>query len=168
MTIRRKPNVPLAPGTTAQQLMGLLMERQTMILHAIQTQVGLRILQALVVGNEFGNPTGTPVRTGFARGSWHLGVGTLPTDEGSDEDPSGAATMARGAAVVATAPFALPIHYANWAPYFYYLEYGRGQHGPWSAQAPAGVVRIVVANFKKLVEDVVSEFRAAGFPVQVT
>lgn len=113
-----------------------------------------KLYEGLVIGNEFGNPTGTPVKTGFARASWYLDrAGTMPPSE--TVDPTGAATLAAGGEKILAAMYGDPFFFTNGAEYFIYLEYGSSQ-----GQAPQGIVRILIANAQALVDSVVQEMAA--------
>lgn len=76
----------------------------------------------------------TPVDTGHARANWQVGIEEPPTEELSEEDTSGQATIARAAAVLSTRRSGQAIYIANNVKYLQRLNEG------WSAQAPAGFV----------------------------
>lgn len=88
----------------------------------------------------------SPVDTGRFRANWQYSTGQMPTRiievEGTTEKPAPAPTPAgvvQGAGVV---------HYlGNNLPYARRLEYGH------SDQAPQGMVRLTIAEFKGIVDD---------------
>jgi hypothetical protein len=103
--------------------------------------------EGIVIGNRFGNPSGTPVQTGWAKGSWYPEIGSITvTAQAVDDatrqaggDPSGSASMGR-ATVLADAPMGTWVYYVNGAIYAIMLEYGT------SEQAPAGMVRLITRS----------------------
>ena len=89
----------------------------------------------------------TPVDTGRARSNWAVSIGEADT---SEKDIGGAdATIAVGAATIATAPAYGRIFIANGLPYILALEYGH------SKQAPGGMVRLTL-------DQVASQFESPG------
>lgn len=119
-------------------------------------KLAFTLLEGLVIGNAYGNPTGTPVKTGHARAQWHMSLGAPTVLEGEAPDPSGALTMAREAAKLFGLDLrAKPIvFFTAGAPYTIYLEYGH------SLQAPSGMVRILVSNYDRLLADIVAWAKA--------
>lgn len=81
----------------------------------------------------------TPVDTGRARGNWQVGIDTAVTDARDVLDPSGAGTIAEGAARVAGRRSGQTIFISNNVPYI-----GRLNEGS-SSQAPAMFVEQAVA-----------------------
>ena len=114
--------------------------------------IALKVVEAIIQGNAYGNPTGTPVKTGFAKGSW--AVDAAPTGGLGFLDPSGAQAVAMAAAKIVGWTLGTMLYLMNSAGYAIRLEYG------WSKQAPAGMVRIVAANWPALVRDTVEEVLA--------
>lgn len=92
---------------------------------------------------------------GRFRGNWQVSFNTQPTGELDRVDPGGKATVAAGAAVVAT--FNAAQHQTIWLvnnlPYAGPLEHGH------STQAPAGMVGITVTEFQTLARQVASEVK---------
>lgn len=89
---------------------------------------------------------------GRFRGSWMLGVGTIPSGPGSI-DPTGQATVGR---IVAAIPHeaAGKIYYlANTAPYGEEIEKGH------SRQAPTGLVALTAMEFQQVVGESVAAVR---------
>lgn len=83
--------------------------------------------------------TGTPVDTGRARGNWLPSEGSARPGTTDRSDVGGAAVIAEVNETVK----GLGIHYlANNLPYIRELEYG------YSAQAPAGMVRLNLARLR--------------------
>lgn len=82
----------------------------------------------------------SPVDTGRFRGNWYVGIGAMngATDDGTDK--TGAATVSRVSSGVMTFPLGQSIWLTNSLPYAQSLEYG------YSKQAPAGMVRLSVAE----------------------
>lgn len=90
---------------------------------------------------------------GRARGSWTYGFEAEP--RGADEvDGSGQKSMDRITAGLDAHP-GVGIHYIiNSVPYMRRLEYEG-----WSTQAPAGMVRITVAEFQSFVDAAIADVR---------
>jgi hypothetical protein len=91
---------------------------------------------------------------GRFKGNWVVSIGA-PQEVSVDRiDPSGSATLAAGRAAVAAFVPGQTIYLQNNLPYGPRLEYEG-----WSDQAPAGMVRITVAEFQDIVKQVGVEIR---------
>lgn len=97
-------------------------------------RVGQRVISE--IGQEI--VPATPVDTGFARGNWRPSLGAPSPVPVSVLDPTGAATVARIAAVGLQFRVGLAFYLVNRAPYI--ADLNRGS----SAQAPAGFVQDAV------------------------
>lgn len=87
----------------------------------------------------------SPVDTGRFKGNWSLSIGTIDTATTELTDPSGAATINKGATAVSAyaAMQGFPvIHLQNSLPYADELEDGR------SGQAPQGVLGLTVLELQ--------------------
>jgi hypothetical protein len=84
---------------------------------------------------------------GRFRGNWQVTIGSVPAGPVDLIDANGGPTIARGAAELAGFKAGPTIYLTNNVPYAIPLEYGH------STQAPAGVVRITVAEFQQIVEE---------------
>lgn len=104
----------------------------------------------IIIGGEFGNPTGTPVDTGYARGQWTPGIGD-PSYRESPVDPAGGVAASTAMNVARRLPLGESFWLVNGAKYIVNLENGG------SRQAPLGMVGPVVASAQQLVNHVVSE-----------
>lgn len=91
---------------------------------------------------------------GRFRGNWQITLGTPAAGAISDIDPGGANTIAKGTSALSAFKAGVPIFIMNNLPYGPRLEYEG-----WSKQAPAGMVRITVAEFRSIVSE---EARAPG------
>jgi len=105
----------------------------------------------------------TPVDDGSHRGNWMASVGEIDTNYSDTiRDPSGESSVKRAYSVVGGAGQDQDIYLSNSGPAINVLEYGgyptRGGNGPsngpktvngFSRQAPAGMVRVNIANFEK-------------------
>lgn len=87
----------------------------------------------------------SPVDTGRFRANWNFSVGApdYSTTESTDED-RGAAEAAKAL----TLQIGTVVYLSNGLPYARRLEYG------WSKQAPAGMVRLSVADIRAYIEKV--------------
>jgi hypothetical protein len=97
----------------------------------------------------------TPVDTGRARGNWNPSIGQPDTSTDAErKDPAGGATVAAVAGVVESGPASGRRFYLmNNLPYIIPLEYG------WSKQAPSGMVRLAVQDYRNLVSVAVDEVK---------
>lgn len=88
----------------------------------------------------------SPVDTGRFRANWQYRADGLPNVALDAEDKSGSATLAKASRQIASTLMSGRIHYiANHLPYARPLEYGH------SKQAPGGMVRITVSEFRQKV-----------------
>ncbi len=97
----------------------------------------------------------SPVDTGRFRGNWQLTVGKEPTGNVDRTDKTGSATVAEGTKAVAKFEAGPDIFIVNNLPYGSRLEYEG-----WSKQAPAGMVRITVAEYQGLIAKAVGETKS--------
>lgn len=108
------------------------------------------LLQVIVTGSSpsgsFG--PGTPVDTGFARASWYIGVndnGSPPAlAKGAKVDWS--SILAQSVVSLSNAKIGDTIWLMNNCVYIRRLEYGHSQ------QAPQGMVRVTLANYKAIAD----------------
>jgi len=106
----------------------------------------LDVIEAAVVGNpRYGCP-GTPVDTGFARGSWVISL-KKPSGRGP-RDPKKNTTVPLDTAKVLQATLDTPVYMTSFAPYMNRLEYEG-----WSSQAPRGFVRLAIKAAKYMLRD---------------
>lgn len=124
----------------------------------VKRRVATVLAQNVIMGGPYG--PGTPVDTGFARASWWISIGTTERSSSGPVMPPGKRTkdeFGDGSAAFATAMIMLAgvragggtVYILNSAAYIVALEFG------WSAQAPVGMVRIVLSAFQGIVDDVV-------------
>lgn len=121
-------------------------------------KVGIDMLARIVDRSPVGNPElwRSPPPPGYVggrfRGNWQVSFGAPATAEVQRVDPSGGATKAAGAVVLAAYRGGInSIWLTNTVPYAQRLEYG------WSSQAPGGMVRVTAAEFQRFVDDAARE-----------
>lgn len=85
---------------------------------------------------------------GRFRGSWNLGVDTLPANI-ETIDPSGSATMGRVIAAIPEKAAGKLYYYINATPY------GRRIEDGWSRQAPQGLVELTAIRWQGIVDEAV-------------
>lgn len=90
---------------------------------------------------------------GRFRGSWNLGVGSLPANV-ETIDPSGAATQGRILAAIPEQAAGKVYYLFNATPY------GRRIEDGWSRQAPQGLVGLTAIMFQRIVDDAVRALAA--------
>ena len=117
-------------------------------LHEAAVGISFLIGEHLVIGGPYGNPTGTPVKTGYARGQWTTTLHD-PSYAPGQADPAGASPVASLQGTLEAYGLGDTIWFTNGASYIRLLEAGR------SRQAPLGMVAPVLANAQLLVDDVV-------------
>ncbi len=130
-------------------------------------RTAMLVAQAVIVGNKYG--PGTPVDTGFARASWFVSLGSPTRGSAGPTQPAPGSKTPRGAfgegqgaldaavGVVAGIKAGGPtVYLLNDAAYIRRLEFG------WSQQAPAGMVRVVLAGLQGIVNDVGREMTGGG------
>lgn len=91
----------------------------------------------------------TPVDTGRARGNWQTDINTDNQTELSTDDKGGLMVYRNAQVAASKLKAGEQFYIFNNLPYVSRLEEGS------SLQAPLGMVKITVANFKKTVSDVV-------------
>lgn len=90
----------------------------------------------------------SPVDTGRFRSNWLSAYGAMDTSTNDALDKSGAASIGKLTATVNTLAAGQVFYFTNSLPYAQRLEYDA-----WSAQSPAGMVRVSVASWQSIVED---------------
>jgi hypothetical protein len=96
----------------------------------------------------------SPVDTGRFRANWAVTVGAPSAGTTEATDKSGAGAVEAGARVLASFQVGPSIYITNNLPYGPRLEYEG-----WSKQAPAGMVRVSVAEFEGLIAKAIGEVR---------
>jgi hypothetical protein len=105
------------------------------LLEVVQ-KIGLETLARVVMKS--------PVDTGRFRGNWNVSINSADYSTSADVDPFGGATIARGQTPILGLPEPEAIWVSNGLPYANRLENG------WSAQAPAGMVAVTVAEIETM------------------
>ena len=85
----------------------------------------------------------TPVKTGRLRGNWQAELNRIPT---GDVDTKGNAALSGAAQTTGKAKITDSVYLVNNLPYAGVIENGR------SNQAPAGMVKVTIAEFKSIVD----------------
>lgn len=93
----------------------------------------------------------SPVKSGRFRANWTVSIGAVLNRTVETLDPNGDATIAEQGAKVANFSVGPSIYLTNSLPYAQRLENG------YSRQAPAGMVRLTVAEFQTFVDDAVRQ-----------
>lgn len=90
---------------------------------------------------------------GRFRGNWQFSIDSPATDELDRIDPSGNETIAQLKAQVEALTIGQTAYIVNNLAYAVPLEYGH------STQAPAGMVRVTLANFQRIVDEAIRNNR---------
>ncbi len=93
--------------------------------------------------------TGQGYVGGRFRGNWQFSIDSPATDELDRIDPSGNEAIAALLAQVQALTIGQTAYIVNNLPYAVPLEYGH------STQAPAGMVRVTLANFQRIVDEAI-------------
>lgn len=93
----------------------------------------------------------SPVDTGRFKGNWQVAIGSIPNASLLTTDKRGGPTITKAAAVVQGMQIGQVIYCINNVSYSRRLEFG------WSKQAPAGMVRLTVAEYGGVVARAASE-----------
>lgn len=88
----------------------------------------------------------SPVDTGRFRANWQLSIGHPAVTEVSGNDKSGARAKRNAAQTINSTKVGRIFYLTNNLPYAEMLEYG------WSRQAPFGMVRRTLAEYRKIFE----------------
>lgn len=125
-------------------------------LDEVVVNVGFELAENIIAGGEFA--PGTPIDTGFARGSWYVGIGAegtphqpaLPEGERARYDSALAGALAR----LAQAHAGTEIFILSNTAYMKALEYGH------SDQAPLGMIRLTLYAGQEIVDKVARQMGA--------
>ena len=100
----------------------------------------------------------TPVLSGRARNNWNIATGTpdTGTTPPGDYPQNGQEAMARGVSQIADIQAGDVIYDTNALPYIPALEDGS------SKQAPAGMIKVTVAEIQPLVRQIAAKIAAGG------
>jgi uncharacterized protein CbrC (UPF0167 family) len=88
----------------------------------------------------------TPVDTGRAKANWHVELNNQRMFTTDDTDTRGASTIAEAASEINKVKIGDSVYITNNLPYIEELENGSSQ------QAPAGMVKVTAAEFKRTVD----------------
>jgi hypothetical protein len=102
-------------------------------------KVGIDVLSSVVLKS--------PVDTGRFRANWNVALGSPDYGTSEAADKSGGGAIARGVAGLSGFSAGGVAYITNNLPYAQRLENG------WSDQAPAGMVRITIAQFSDFIRD---------------
>ncbi len=94
----------------------------------------------------------SPVDTGMFRGNWFLGINRPNTATAKASDSAGSKAIAEASKALDIKMGGV-VYFTNSLPYAKRLEYG------WSKQAPTGMVRLTVLEFKSHVDAAVRKSR---------
>lgn len=95
----------------------------------------------------------SPVDEGRFKSSWLVGLNSVPSGDPGTIDKTGAPSIARINASVAQMHAGDVVTMTSSLPYSRRLEYGHSQ------QAPAGVVRITVSEYRGVVDKAAAEIK---------
>ena len=133
-------------------------QRAELVVQKVAIDCSVSVVDGSPVGNpelwKFPKSAPAGYVGGRFRANWQVSIGSPATGEVNAIDENGGPTKAAGEAVAMTFRHEDRVVYVtNNLPYAIPLEYGH------STQAPAGMVRITVANFQGYVEQAASEAR---------
>lgn len=93
----------------------------------------------------------SPVDTGRFRGNWQTTIDTPPSGALDTTDKSGSTALTAGISALTNFECGPPIYLANNLPYARRLEHG------YSQQAPEGMVKLTVNEFKKYIAEAIAK-----------
>jgi hypothetical protein len=119
------------------------------IVRKIATDLLTRVVERTPVGDPqlWVGPPPEGYVGGMLRANWNIAFGRPDKTITAVPDPSGGATISRGALKASKATAKRTIFITNNLPYVNRIEYEG-----WSKQAPAGMVRITVSEFQTFVD----------------
>lgn len=117
-----------------------------------RTKVKLEtVVRKTIIDLQGGVVLRSPVDTGRFKSNWMVGIGAKSSDTVTTEDKTGAVSLARVEPAMGAWKPGQSIWLTNSLPYASRIEYG------WSDQAPGGVVRLTVQDFRDYVSRAVAE-----------
>lgn len=132
--------------------------KQDLLVRRVAMDVFRRILALTPVGNpklwKHAAPPGYV--GGRLKNNWQLSIGNPATGTLDGVDPTGEGAASAAEAAVAAAMAGDTVFIINNLPYAVVCEWGH------SEQAPAGMVRITIAEFQRLVDEAVGSLKAGG------
>lgn len=114
-------------------------------------KVGLEMFSRIVKRSPVGNPSLWKHKGpkgyvgGRFRANWQVSIGRPAAGALDLKDRTGSATIIKGAEVIQNVRADETLWFVNSLPYARALEFG------WSKQAPAGMVRVTIAEFQSIV-----------------
>lgn len=120
--------------------------------YAIETPEKMnRIVRKIMLDVFKGVILKTPVDTGRARANWQATIGGPSSGTLDSEDKTGQMAISGGSKAIAAMKEFSPVFLYNGLPYIGRLENG------WSGQAPAGMVKITLAEYPGIVSSATQE-----------
>lgn len=120
---------------------------------AEKTQVKLEtVVRKAAIDLQGGVVLRSPVDTGRFRSNWMVGIGAQNTSTVTTEDKTGATSLGRVEAAMSTWKPGQTIWLTNSLPYAARLEFDS-----WSKQAPGGMVRLTVQDWRDYVRKAIAE-----------
>lgn len=95
----------------------------------------------------------SPVDTGRFRANWNVSASNPDSSTSENTDKQGLSTVSKAAIKINSYRAGPTIYITNALPYAQRLEYG------WSKQAPAGMVRVTLSEFRDYVKDAIRGLR---------
>lgn len=145
-----------AVGSFADQLQAFA-DKTKVKMETVVRKAALDLQGGVVLRSPVGNPDlwASKAPPGYVggrfRANWMVGIGTKNSDTVTTEDKTGAVSLARVEPALANWEPGQAIILSNSLPYAYRLEYG------WSDQAPGGMVRLTVQDWRDYVSKAVAE-----------
>lgn len=124
----------------------------TTVVRKVSIDTLAKVVDRTPVGNpdNWKNPPPAGYVGGRLRANWNVSLGNPDLSTSTDTDKGGVATVAKGRSRLSRADATQDIYIMNSLPYVRRIEYEG-----WSSQAPAGMVRVTVAEFQTLVNNAV-------------
>lgn len=123
-------------------------QRAIMVFRGAALEMFSRIVRRTPVGNPdlWAHPAPAGYVGGRLRGNWQIDINRSPESQLDVIDPNGSQTVANAAVKVQQAKLGDTIHITN------NLDYAEAVEDGHSTQAPAGMVKVTVIEFKNIVK----------------
>ena len=126
------------------------------LVRGVIEDIATKIVERSPVGDPalWQRPAPKGYEPGTFRGNWQLGIGSIPSGETGQIDPTGLGTLFSIVAAIGDHPAGTVVYLANNVPYARPIEDGH------STQAPTGLVGLTAMEFQQVVDVRATELAA--------
>lgn len=139
-----------------QQIVGKTNRNLDEVVRDVIEDIATKLVERSPVGDPalWQHPAPKGYEPGTFRGNWQLGIGSIPSGETGQIDPTGVGTLFSIVAAIGEHPAGTIAYICNNVPYARAIEDGH------STQAPTGLVGLTAIEFQQIVNERVSELAA--------